>query len=55
MACLSPNFSSVEVMPQKKTFHELRHHKRLSVAENTTDSEISISCPCRYEPSTQYF
>ena len=52
---LEPNFGSVEVMPQKKTFQELRHHKRLSVAKNTADSDISISSPCRYEPSDSSF
>ena len=29
--------------------HELRHHKRLPVAENTADGDIPIPPPCRYE------
>ena len=33
------NFGSVNVMPQKKTFQEFKHHMRLSAAENTADED----------------
>ena len=38
------------MVAKKKTFQELRHHERLSVAENTAECDMSTSPPCRYEP-----
>ena len=45
------NFSFAEVIAEKKIFHEFRHHKMLSPAENTADGDIPIPPPCRCEPS----